>query len=154
MAAYRKPTVPDNAADDASKDASPAPAARHTLHSGPAPAIDLKQIEEVQSAIGARKVGKLLGLACAELTARPPAMRAMAEAHDFALLRNEAHGFKGAVACVGLVALARSAKAVELALPGAELRHSLDRLESEASRALVAVRSLLAQRALATSAIP
>jgi HPt (histidine-containing phosphotransfer) domain-containing protein len=109
------------------------------------PAIDLKQIEEVQLAIGASKVGRLLGIACDELASRPRAMRALADAHDFALLRKEAHGFKGAVASVGLVGAARAAKAVELALPGAELHHSLDRLDREATRALVAVRSLLAQ---------
>ena len=153
MAAYHKPIVP-GAPDEPNKDVFLPPAVKATWHAGGAPAIDLKQIEEVLSAIGARKVGKLLGLACAELTSRPPAMRALAEAHDFALLRNEAHGFKGAVASVGLVALARSARAVELALPGAELHHSLDRLESEAIRALVAVRSLLAQRASAIRAIP
>lgn len=143
MVASRKPRASDTL-NDASKYAPPSNG-RDALFNGLAPAIDFKQIEEVQSVIGARKVGKLLGLACAELTVRPPAMRALADSQDFALLRKEAHGFKGAVASVGLVALARSAKAVELALPGADLHHSLDRLESEAIRALIAVRSLLAQ---------
>ena len=118
------------------------------------PAIDLEQIAEVQSAIGARKVGRLLGIACTELAARPRAMRALADANDFALLRKEAHGFKGAVASLGLVGAAHAAKAVELALPGAELHHSLDRLESEASRALVAVRLLLEQRGMETASRP
>jgi HPt (histidine-containing phosphotransfer) domain-containing protein len=71
-------------------------------------------------------------------------MRKLAQGDDIAVLRTEAHSFKGAVSSVGLVAAARAAKAVELALPGAELEHSLDRLESEANRALVAVRSFLA----------
>jgi HPt (histidine-containing phosphotransfer) domain-containing protein len=109
------------------------------------PAIDLRQIAEVQLAIGAKKVGRLLGLACAELASRPRAMRELADANHLALMRREAHGFKGAVASVGLVGAARAAKAVELALPGPDLHHSLDRLESEAGRALVAVRSLLAR---------
>jgi len=118
------------------------------------PAIDLKQIEEIQSAIGAGKVSRLLGIACVQLASRPRAMRALADANELALLRKEAHGFKGAVASVGLIGAARAAKAVELALPGADLHHSLDRLESEAGRALVAVRSLLAQCDLENASRP
>ena len=111
---------------------------------GPVPAIDFKHLHEIQAAIGVKKLERLLEMACAELSARPPAMRAIADSNDLGLLRKEAHGFKGAVASVGLVAVARAAKAVELALPGAELHHSLDRLESESNRALVAVQSYLA----------
>lgn len=111
---------------------------------GPAPAIDLKQIEEIEATIGARKAGELLEMACAELRTKPRAIRELAERDDLAELRSEAHSLKGAVSSLGLIAVARAAKAVELALPGAELLHSLDRLESEVSRALLAVRSLLA----------
>lgn len=121
-----------------------APPVRET-RPGPVPAIDFDHLHEIQGAIGVKKLERLLEMACAELSARPQAMRAVADCNDLGMLRKEAHGFKGAVASVGLVAAARAAKAVELALPGAELHHSLDRLESESNRALVAVRSLLAQ---------
>ena len=114
----------------------------------PAQIIDFSQIGELGEAIGTRKVKKLLELACMELAKRPPAMRQLADANHIALLRAEAHGFKGAVASVGLISVARTAKAVELALPGAELFHSLDRLESEANRALAAVRSFIATGAI------
>ena len=112
---------------------------------GPVPAIDFNHLHEIQATIGVRKLERLLEMACTELTTRPQAMRAVAESNDLDLLRKEAHGFKGAVASVGLVAAARAAKAVELALPGAELHHAIDRLESESNRALIAVRSLLAE---------
>jgi signal transduction histidine kinase/CheY-like chemotaxis protein/HPt (histidine-containing phosphotransfer) domain-containing protein len=114
------------------------------IRTPPIPALDFKQIEELEAAIGKKKLNKLLDMACAELTARPAAMRGLVDGDDLAVLRKEAHSFKGAVSSLGLVAAARAAKAVELALPGAELEHSLERLESEANRALLAVRSLLA----------
>lgn len=108
-------------------------------------AINFKQLEELETVLGKKKLHTLLDMACTELTTRPATMRGLVKGDDLAVLRKEAHSFKGAVASVGLVAAARAAKAVELALPGAELVHSLDRLESEASRALRAVRSLLAE---------
>ncbi|MEO7601981.1 MAG: response regulator [Sphingomicrobium sp.] len=113
--------------------------------SAPSSAIDFKQLDELETVLGKKKLHTLLDMACTELTTRPAAMRGLVKGDDLAVLRKEAHSFKGAVASVGLVAAACAAKAVELALPGAELEHSLDRLESEASRALRAVRSILAE---------
>jgi hypothetical protein len=111
----------------------------------PSHVIDFDQIGDLAAALGDCKVKTLLELACIELARRPPAMRRLADGGDVALLRAEAHGFKGAVASIGLISVARRAQAVELALPGADLHHSLDRLESEAIRTLTTVRSFLAQ---------
>lgn len=118
------------------------------------PAIDTKHLDELETVLGQKKLHTLLQMACDELTRRPATMRVLVKGDDLAPLRKEAHSFKGAVASVGLVAAARAAKAVELALPGAELLHSLDRLESEAERALRAVRSFIAggSQALAVAA--
>ena len=132
-------------------DIAAAPAVRETRPVS-VPAIDFKHLDELETVLGKTKLHTLLDMACDELTKRPATMRGLVKGDDLAPLRKEAHSFKGAVASVGLVAAARAAKAVELALPGAELVHSLDRLESEADRALRAVRSLIAGNSQALAA--
>ncbi|HEY0164835.1 MAG TPA: ATP-binding protein [Sphingomicrobium sp.] len=110
---------------------------------GPAHVIDPCQPEEVRQSVGNDKLHDLLEMVQEELVQRPPRMRLIAKREDFVALRNEAHGLKGAVASLGLVGVALAARAVELAGPGAELEHALDRLDSEAILARTAIAPLL-----------
>jgi signal transduction histidine kinase/CheY-like chemotaxis protein/HPt (histidine-containing phosphotransfer) domain-containing protein len=110
---------------------------------GPAHVIDPCQLDEIRRSVGNDKLHDLLEMVQEELVQRPPRMRLIAEREDFVALRDEAHGLKGAVASLGLVGVALAARAVELAGPGAELEHALDRLDGEAILARTAIAPLL-----------
>ena len=112
---------------------------------GPANVIDQFQVDEIRDSVGEDKLRDLLEIVQQELTTRPGQIRLIARAEDFAAMRGEAHSLKGAAGSLGLVGVALAAWAVELAVPGAELEHALNRLDGEAILAGTALAPLLCE---------
>ena len=112
----------------------------------PLPAIDQRRLDELRGVLAAGRLRELLHIALAELGQRPGAIRCLAQQRHFATLRSVAHGLKGALGSLGLAGVAYAAKAVEVAVPGAELERALVRLEAEAARARLALARLLSAR--------
>ena len=106
-------------------------------------AINAERLEEIKEALGARKLHALLSLLGRELVSRPVLIRRRLEQGDEMALRSEAHNFRGTVASFGLDGVAVAARAVETALPGAELHVAVGRLEDEVVEALASLRPFL-----------
>lgn len=105
--------------------------------------IDAGRLTELRQTLGSQKLDRLLRMLAGELTQRPAGIRSRADAGDLPAVRSQAHSLKGAVASFGVVGVARAAKAVELAAPGAELDVALARLDSEVSTAVRSLESML-----------
>ena len=105
--------------------------------------IDAARLLELRSTLGTAKLDRLLRMLASELERRPDALREASASGDLAEVRSLAHSLKGAVASLGVVGVARAAKAVELAAPGTELDLALNRLDAEAALAFRVLGDLL-----------
>ena len=109
--------------------------------------LDPERLAELTLALGFLKVRRLLELMLAELKERPATICAACAAGDLLRARIEAHSLGGVAANIGANGLGRWAKAVELALPGAELELATRRLDAEVRRAQEGITAMLNQRA-------
>jgi CheY-like chemotaxis protein len=108
----------------------------------PETAIDIERIAELRAVLGEHKVATLLDLLSKELRERPEALRRAFDSGDVPSVQEQAHSLKGAVASFGAGRLARAAKAVEVAIPGAELEFAMATLQGEIVHVRAAVDAL------------
>jgi signal transduction histidine kinase/CheY-like chemotaxis protein/HPt (histidine-containing phosphotransfer) domain-containing protein len=97
-------------------------------------ALETERVAELRMILGQSKFLAVVRLLTAELIEAPAEIRRCAMASDSAGARARAHSLKGAAANFGAALVARSAMAVELALPGPELELALGRLDEECAR--------------------
>lgn len=97
----------------------------------PQTAMDAERVAELRELLGEKKVETLLTLLATELRDRPTSLRKALASGDLPSVRSQAHSLKGAISTFGGHGVACAAKAVELALPGAELDLAMDRLDAE-----------------------
>ncbi len=105
--------------------------------------IDESRLTELRNILGPAKLHSLLEMLGVELSSRPALLRSAAAADRVDDLRSQAHSLKGAVDSLGVVGVARAAKAVELAMPGPELELAMARLDCEVAHARLAISRLL-----------
>jgi len=105
--------------------------------------IDESRLTELRNILGPAKLHSLLEMLGVELSSRPALLRSAAAADRVDDLRGQAHSLKGAVDSLGVVGVARAAKAVELAMPGPELELAMARLDCEVAHARLAISRLL-----------
>jgi CheY-like chemotaxis protein/anti-sigma regulatory factor (Ser/Thr protein kinase)/HPt (histidine-containing phosphotransfer) domain-containing protein len=105
--------------------------------------LDPKRIADLTAALGPPKVRGLLELMLTELKERPETIRAACASGELARARVEAHNLKGSATNMGAAGVGRAAKALELALPGAEVELAAARLDAEVRRARQALEALL-----------
>lgn len=107
------------------------------------PTFEPDRIAELRQIIAPMGWDETVQMLRVELVNGPATMRGLAASSDFDRMRGKAHDFQGAVANFGAAGVARAARAVELAEPGAELERALTRLQAEAGHAIVALNDLL-----------
>jgi len=105
--------------------------------------IDESRLTELRNILGPAKLHSLLEMLGVELSSRPALLRSAAAADRVDDLRGQAHSLKGAVDSLGVVGVARAAKAVELAMPGPELELAMARLDCEVAHARLGISRLL-----------
>lgn len=108
----------------------------HNDRSTRLPPMDDQHIIELRTALGHKKLGKLLLLLAADLPKRAATIRGNDRDGDLSVLLSELHNIKGMAASFGLQRVAMAAAVVEGCDRGMGLDNALERLETEVIGAL------------------